>query len=98
MHDRGMMEWIIGVINDGVTDAEMECEWAHKAKDSGERDSAAMLHSEATKRISGAKEWFEKNREALYDPKNAEAVAKAFLGKWEERLAQVMARMNGFKP
>lgn len=91
------IEGIIAVIDDGIKDAHMQIDWACDAKEDGERDTAAMFHSEATKRLTGAKDWYEKCREMLLDPKNSEAVAKAFVRRMDEKLSHAIARVSGFK-
>lgn len=88
---------VIDVIDDGIKDSCMLLDMACDAKADGERDAAVMFHSEAAKRLSGAKDWYDKCREMLHDPKNSEEVAKIFLRHMDEKLSHAVARMNGFK-
>lgn len=92
------VEGIIGIIDDGIKDSCMQCDWAHEARDSGDREAAMMFHTEAHKRLTSAKEWLEKHKEMLLDPHNAEDVAEVFVKRLEDRIAHAMAKVTGFKP
>ena len=59
MKDYEKVEGIIGIIDDGIKDACMQCDWAREARDGGDREGAMMFHTEAHKRLSAAKEWLE---------------------------------------
>lgn len=97
MANYSKIEGIIAVIDDSIKDAAMQCDWACEAKDAGERETAMMFHGEASKRLTGAKEWLEKNREMLHDPKNAEAVAKIMVRRLEDKITHMMSKTAGFK-
>lgn len=92
------MEGIIGIIDDGIKDAMMQCSWACDSREAGDKEAAMMFHSEAHKRLSSAKDWFDKHREMMLDPHNAEDVAEAFVKRLDDRIAHAMAKVTGFKP
>jgi hypothetical protein len=94
MEHMDKLEGIIGIIDDGIKDAWMQCDWACKAHDSGDREAEAMFKAEAHKRISGAKEWLDKHREMMLDPKNAETVAAVFVHRLDDKIAHATAKMN----
>lgn len=98
MKDYEKVEGIIGIIDDGIKDACMQCDWAREARDGGDREGAMMFHTEAHKRLSAAKEWLEKHREMLTDPHHAEETSEVFIKRLEDRLAHAMAKVTGFKP
>lgn len=89
---------IIGIIDDGIKDACMQCDWACEARDRGDKEGMAMFHTEAQKRLMSAREWFEKHRAVMLDPHNAEAVAEVFVKRLDERLNHAMVKLNSMKP
>lgn len=91
------IDGIISIIDDCIRDACMQYDYAAEAKSAGERESAALFQAEAAKRISGAREWLEKNREILKDGKNAEAVAEVFIRRMDERIAESMSKISALK-
>lgn len=98
MKDHEKIAGIIGIIDDGIKDACMECDWAKEAKGKDDRESAMMFHTEAHKRLTSAKEWLDRHREMMLDEHNAPAVAEAFLKRMEDRIDHAMAKVSGFKP
>lgn len=97
MKNHEKIEGIIGIIDDGITDACMQIDWAEEARERGEKEAAAMFQSEAGKRTAGAKEWYDKHRDILLAPENAEAVADVFVHRMGSRLSEVVARLGTMK-
>lgn len=97
MLHKDKIEGVIDIIEDGLKDSHMLLDLACDAKQGGEKEAVVMFHSEAAKRLSGAKDWYDKCRELLHDPKNSEEVAKVFLHHMEDKLSHAVARSNGFK-
>lgn len=92
-----VLEGVIATIDDGLKDAGMLCEWACDAKHSEMHGQAEMFHEEAEHRIDGARQWWDKHKEMLHDPKNAEMVAAAFLKRLEDKLAHMKAKSAAYK-
>lgn len=97
MKNREKIEGIIGIIDDGIKDACMQMDWAEEARERGEKEVAAMFQSEAGKRAAGAREWYDKNRDALLASENAEAVAAVFVHRMGDRLSEVITKLGMMK-
>ena len=92
-----VVEGVIATIDDGLKDAGMLCGWASDAKHGEMPGQAELFHEEAEHRIEGARQWWDKHKEMLHDPKNAEMVASAFLKRLEDKLAHMKAKSAGYK-
>lgn len=88
------IDGIIGIIEDGIKDSCMQLEWAEKAKDDGDKESAALFDAEAQKRLMSARDWFEKNKEFLKAKENSEEVAHKFVERMEKKLNEAISQMS----
>lgn len=93
----GVIEGIIATIDDGLKDAGMLCEWACEAKHDDMSEQAEMFHEEAEHRIEGARQWWDKHKDMLRDPKYSPMVAEAFLKRMEDKLAHMKAKSAAYK-
>lgn len=63
MNARGLVR----TITDGLKDASMQYEWAQSAHRAGDKELAALHHTEAMKRLNGVKEWYDKAKTMMGD-------------------------------
>ena len=89
---RGMVKTII----DGIKDSDCQLKYAHTAKDSGHHDIAALHIEEAKRRLSGAKEWYDRAKGSA-DSHN-EAVADVLMGYYKDWYREVMDKVARFEP
>lgn len=89
---RGMVKTVI----DGIKDSDYQLKYAHTAKDSGHHDIAALHIEEAKRRLSGAKEWYDRAKGAA-DGHN-EAVTDALMGYYKDWYREVMDKVARFEP
>lgn len=61
------MRGLVRTITDGLKDASMQYEWATTAHKSGNKELAALHHTEAMKRLNGVKEWYDKAKPMMGD-------------------------------
>ena len=89
---RGMVKTVI----DGIKDSDYQLKYAHTAKNSGHHDIAALHIEEAKRRLSGAKEWYDRAKGAA-DGHN-EAVTDALMGYYKDWYREVMDKVARFEP
>ena len=63
MHMKGLVRTML----DGLKDASMQYEWAMTAHKAGNKELASLHHNEATKRLNGVKEWYDKAKPMMGD-------------------------------
>ena len=89
---RGMVKTVI----DGIKDSDYQLKYAHTAKDSGHHDIAALHIEEAKRRLSGAKEWYDRAKGAADG--HDEAVTDVLMGYYKDGYREVMDKVARFEP
>lgn len=63
MMHKDLMRGVAKTIIDGLKDAQMQCDYAKRAKEEG-NEALSMLHKqEAEMRLKGVREWYEKAKQ-----------------------------------
>ena len=89
---RGMIKTVI----DGIKDSDYQLKYAHTAKDSGHHDIAALHIEEAKRRLSGAKEWYDRAKGAADGHDGA--VTDVLMGYYKDWYREVMDKVARFEP
>ena len=87
---RGMVKTIV----DGIKDSDCQLKYARAAKDAGHQDLAALHIEEAKRRLSGAKEWYDRAKGVAGD--NNEAVAEVLMDYYKDWYREVMDKVVRF--
>ena len=83
-------------IIDEIKDPDCHPNYAHTATASGHHDIAALHIEEAKRRLSGAKEWYDRAK-GVADGHN-EAVTDVLMGYYKDWYREVMDKVARFEP
>ena len=86
----GMVKTIV----DGIKDSDCQLKYARTAKDAGHQDLAALHIEEAKRRLSGAKEWYDRAK-GVADG-HTEAVAEVLMDYYKDWYREVMDKVVRF--
>ena len=87
---RGMVKTIV----DGIKDSDCQLKYARAAKDAGHQDLAALHIEEAKRRLSGAKEWYDRAK-GMADV-HSEAVTEVLMEHYKDWSREVMDKVIRF--
>lgn len=99
MQSRECIGGICRTVLDGIKDSEMQIDYAENAKESGNMELAQFHLEEAKKRLSGAKEWYDRGMK-LYTQGNAgkpDALTDALIEQSKEHYRKILDRAANFK-
>lgn len=86
----GMVKTIV----DGIKDSDCQLKYARAAKDAGHQDLAALHIEEAKRRLSGAKEWYDRAK-SMADG-HTEVVAEVLMDYYKDWYREVMDKVVRF--
>lgn len=93
------IDGICRTVLDGIKDSEMQIDWAEAARERGNTELAQLHLEEAKKRLSGAKEWYERGMR-LYEPSGGgklDPLTKALIDREKEHYREILDKTINFK-